>query len=59
MCGWHFTAFLGLGWPIKYYEPGIEKKPDNHCNGSIKIFLDHTTTVWYTPEEMASRDFDE
>ncbi|MCX5637380.1 MAG: hypothetical protein NTX52_06775 [Planctomycetota bacterium] len=27
MCGWHFTAFLGLGWPIKYYEPGIEKSP--------------------------------
>ncbi len=25
MCGWHFNAFVGPGWPIKYYEPDIEK----------------------------------
>jgi hypothetical protein len=25
MCGWHFNAFVGLGWPIKYYELDIEK----------------------------------
>jgi hypothetical protein len=27
MCGWHFNAFVGLGWPIKYYPDfvGIEK----------------------------------